>query len=56
MKKVINRGERSKTLNEVKPVENISIKEVRDKSCAKGSFFYISFKTMHIFMYVIESF
>ena len=24
MKKVINRGKRSKTLNEVKPVENIS--------------------------------
>ena len=41
MKKVIDRGKRSKTLSEVKPVENIS-KNLqrefsRDKSHAKGS-------------------
>ena len=40
MKKVINRGKRSKALSEVKPAENISKKESaefsRDKSRAKG--------------------
>ena len=34
MKKVIDRGKRSKTLSEVKLVENTKKK---DKSCAKGS-------------------
>ena len=38
MKKVINRGKRSKTLSEVKPVENIESAEFsRDKSLARGS-------------------
>ena len=36
MKKVIDRGKRSKTLSEVKPVEE-STEFSRDKSCAKGS-------------------
>ena len=39
MKKVTNRGKRTKTLSEVKPVENISKNQQfsRDKSHAKGS-------------------
>ena len=38
MKKVIDREKRSKTLCEVKPVENEESTEFcRDKSCAKGS-------------------
>ena len=45
MKKVIDRGKRSKTLSEVKPVENLQIcrsavriaEFSRDKSRAKGS-------------------
>ena len=38
-KKLINRGKRSKTLSEVKPVENKqeSAEFSRDKSCAKAS-------------------
>ena len=36
MKKLIDRGKRSRTLSEVKPVENIS-KFSRDKSRAKRS-------------------
>ena len=39
MKKVINRGKRSETLSEVKPVKNISMNLQsfsRDKSRAKG--------------------
>ena len=39
MKKVIDRGKRSKTMSEVKPVKNISknLQFSRDKSHAKGS-------------------
>ena len=39
MKKVIDRGTRSKTLSEVKPVGDISknLENYRDKSHAKGS-------------------
>ena len=38
MKKVIDIGKRSKTLSEVKPVENIESAEFsRDKSLARGS-------------------
>ena len=43
MKKVIDRGKRSKMLSEVKPVEK-SAEFSRDKSCAKGSPCFTSHK------------
>ena len=49
-KKVINGGRRSKTLNEVKPVENINKKPQTflEMSCKRKSFFHITWKTMHM--------
>ena len=48
--KVINRGKRSKTLNEIKPVENISknLQTFLDFPRQKKSFVHINCKTMHM--------
>ena len=51
MKKVIDRGKRSKTLSEIKPVKNInknlqSFLEISPMQ--KESFFRINCKTMHM--------
>ena len=46
MKKVIDRGKRSKTLSQVKLVENIS-KNLQSFPCKRKSFFNINCKTMH---------
>ena len=51
MKKVINRGKQSKTLNEVKPVENISKNLqsfVEISPLKKESFIHINCETMHM--------
>ena len=51
MKKVIDRGKRSKTLSEVKPVENISknLQSFLEISLVqKKSFFHINCETMHM--------
>ena len=53
MKKVINRGKRSKTLSEVEPVENISrnLQSFVDITLVKKevlSHFHINCKTMHM--------
>ena len=46
-KKVIDRGERSKTLSEVKPVEKIS-KNLQSFLEIRMSFLHINYETMHI--------
>ena len=51
MKKVINKGKRSKTLSEVKPVENISKNPqsfLGIRPMQKEVLFHISCKTMHM--------
>ena len=51
MKEVIDRGKRSKTLSEVKPVENISKNPqsfLEISSIQKKFFIYINCKTMHM--------
>ena len=51
MKKMNNRGKRSKTLSEVKPVENISKKLqsfLETVPSKRKSFLHIKYETMHI--------